>query len=63
MVGWVSAWKANAHVSLGPVNVLLGIDPENVPLAVYEIVSARAGAQQQSTKTGNNSFSMLFMGR
>ena len=40
MVGLVSAWKANAHVSLGPENVLLAVDPENVPLALYEIVSA-----------------------
>jgi len=39
-VGLVSAWKANAHVSLGAVNALLGVDEVNVPLSLYEIVLA-----------------------
>ena len=39
-VGSLSAWKANAHVSLGAENVLFGINAENVPLSLYEIVSA-----------------------
>jgi len=38
--GLLSAWKANAHVSLGPENALLGVDAENVPLSLYEIVPA-----------------------
>jgi hypothetical protein len=40
MSGLPSAWKANAHVSLGPENAVLGVDAENVPLSLYEIVLA-----------------------
>src|ERR1700690_1392882 len=58
--GLLSAWKENAQVSLGAENVLLGTDDENLPLSLYEIMSAQAGTQQRA-KTGSNSFTILFI--
>jgi hypothetical protein len=38
--GLLSTWNENAHVSPGPENVVVGVDAENVPLSLYEIVPA-----------------------
>jgi len=53
--GFLSAWKLNAHVVFGPENpnASLGVAAVNVPLSLYEMMSAWAGAQQRA-KTDNN---------
>ena len=33
-VGLLSAWKENAHASLGPENGVVGVDVVNVPVSV-----------------------------
>ena len=38
--GLLSTWNENAHVLLGPENVVVGVDAVNVPLSLYEIKPA-----------------------
>src|ERR1700733_3857607 len=60
--GLLFASKENAQVSLGAENpnASLGVDAENVPLSLYEIVVARPGTQQRA-RIGNKSFTLLFI--